>query len=120
VGKRVLEIRRRAKYIVASLTGGHALILHLGMTGGFWLATAAEPRQPHDRLVLQLAGRRELRLRDARREIDGVVASLKARTESMAADAGHQATRLIPTGETGAARAEARAAIDAIGERLRT
>jgi DNA mismatch repair protein MutS2 len=50
----------------------------------------------------------EERLRDARREIDSVVEALKARTG-----------RLIPTGETGQARAEARAAIDAIGERLR-
>jgi DNA mismatch repair protein MutS2 len=50
----------------------------------------------------------EERLREARREIDAVVEALKARTG-----------RLIPTGETGGARAEARAAIDAIGERLR-
>jgi DNA mismatch repair protein MutS2 len=50
----------------------------------------------------------EERLRDARREIDSVVEALKARTG-----------RLIPTGETGGARAEARAAVDAIGERLR-
>jgi DNA mismatch repair protein MutS2 len=50
----------------------------------------------------------EERLREARREIDAVVDAVKAR-----------AGRLIPTGQTGAARAEARAAIDAIGERLR-
>jgi len=61
------------------------------------------------------------RLRDARREIDAVVEALKARTDALAADAERRiAPRLvIPTGETGAARADARAAIDAIGERLR-
>jgi DNA mismatch repair protein MutS2 len=61
------------------------------------------------------------RLRDARREIDGVVEALKARTDALAADAERRmAPRLvIPTGETGAARADARAALDAIGERLR-
>ena len=60
------------------------------------------------------------RLRDARREIDAVVDALKARTDALAAEAERRmAPRLIPTGETGAARAEARAAIDAIGERLR-
>jgi DNA mismatch repair protein MutS2 len=48
------------------------------------------------------------RLREARREIDTVVDALKSR-----------AGRLVPTGETGGARAEARAAIDAIGDRLR-
>ena len=61
------------------------------------------------------------RLRDARREIDAVVDALKTRTDALAADAERRmAPRLvIPTGETGAARADARAAIDAIGERLR-
>ena len=67
----------------------------------------------------RLDERIEARLREARREIDAVVETLKARTESMAAKAGRQGARLIPTGETGAARAEARLAIDAIGERLR-
>jgi DNA mismatch repair protein MutS2 len=59
------------------------------------------------------------RMREARREIDAVVDALKTRTESMAADAERRAARLIPTGETGAARAEARAALDAIEDRLR-
>ncbi|HVL67219.1 MAG TPA: endonuclease MutS2 [Vicinamibacterales bacterium] len=60
----------------------------------------------------------EERLREARRAIDSVVETVKAKTERMALDADRRA-RLIPTGQTGAARAEARAAIDAIGERLR-
>jgi DNA mismatch repair protein MutS2 len=66
----------------------------------------------------RLEERIEDRLRDARREIDAVVDALKARAESLAADAARGA-RLIPTGETGAAKADARAALDAIGERLR-
>jgi DNA mismatch repair protein MutS2 len=66
----------------------------------------------------RLEERIEDRLRDARREIDTVVDALKARAESLAADAARGA-RLIPTGETGAAKADARAALDAIGERLR-
>jgi DNA mismatch repair protein MutS2 len=60
------------------------------------------------------------RLRDARREIDAVVGALKVRTDAMAADAERRATRLIPTGEMGAARTEARAAVDAIAKRLRS
>ena len=59
------------------------------------------------------------RLREARREIDAVVGRLKARTETMATHAERAAGRLIPTGETGGARAEARSAIDAIEERIR-
>ena len=60
----------------------------------------------------------EERLREARREIDAVVGRLKARTETMATQAERAAVRLIPTGEAGGARADARAAIDAIEERL--
>ena len=59
------------------------------------------------------------RLREARREIDAVVGRLKARTETMATQAERAAVRLIPTGETGGARAEARASLDAIEDRLR-
>ena len=83
----------------------------------------------HDR-ELELRGREETfrrrlderieeRMRDARREIDQVVAGLKARMDSLAVDA-ERRSRLIPTGDTGGARSDARAAIDAIGERLRT
>jgi len=67
----------------------------------------------------RLDERIEERLRDARREIDAVVDALKARTDALANDAERRSARLIPTGDTGGARAEARAAIDAIGERLR-
>ena len=68
----------------------------------------------------RLDERIEERLRDARREIDAIVDALKTRTESLASDAARGAARLIPTGQTGAARTEARAAIDAVGHRLRS
>jgi len=68
----------------------------------------------------RLDERIEERLREARREIDSVVERLKIKTESLALDAERRAARLVPTGQSGGARAEARAAIDAIGERLRT
>lgn len=67
----------------------------------------------------RLDQRLEERLREARREIDQVVDALKTRTASLAADAERRAARLVPTGESGAARAEARAALDAVEERLR-
>jgi DNA mismatch repair protein MutS2 len=80
-----------------------------------------ELRNREDTFKRRLDERIDERLRDARREIDTVVEALKARTDALAADAERRmAPRLvIPTGETGAARADARAAIDAIGERLR-
>jgi DNA mismatch repair protein MutS2 len=80
-----------------------------------------ELRNREDTFKRRLDEKIDERLRDARREIDAVVEALKARTDALAADAERRmAPRLvIPTGETGAARADARAAIDAIGERLR-
>jgi DNA mismatch repair protein MutS2 len=77
-------------------------------------------RNREDTFKRKLDERIEERLRDARREIDEVVAALKARTDALAADAERRmAPRLVSTGDTGAARADARAAIEAIGNRLR-
>ena len=67
----------------------------------------------------RLDQRIEERLREARREIDAVVERLRVRTETMATQAERAAARLVPTGQSGGARAEARAAIDQIGQRLR-
>jgi DNA mismatch repair protein MutS2 len=80
-----------------------------------------ELRNREETFKRRLDERIDERMREARREIDAVVDALKARTEALAADAERwMAPRLVPTGETGAARAEARAAIEAIGDRLRT
>jgi len=78
-----------------------------------------ELRNKEEAFRKRLDERVEDRLREARREIDAVVEALKARTDKLATEAERRAARLIPTGETGGARAEARAALDAIGERLR-
>jgi len=51
-------------------------------------------------------------VRQARKEIDEVIADLKAKAEAIA-----RAPRLVSTGDTGAARSDARAAIDAIAAR---
>ena len=81
-----------------------------------------ELRNREETFRRRLDERIEDRLREARREIDNVVEGLKVRADAMAAEAERRsAPRLvIPTGETGAARAEARAAIEAIGQRLRS
>jgi DNA mismatch repair protein MutS2 len=52
------------------------------------------------------------RLREARREIDSVVDALKAKTSSMAG-------RLVPTGDIGSVRSDARSAIEQIGSKIR-
>jgi DNA mismatch repair protein MutS2 len=84
-------------------------------------AREQELRNREETFRRRLDERIEDRLRDARREIDAVVNALKVKTDAMVADAARRsAPRLvIPTGETGAARAEARAAVEAIAGKLR-
>jgi DNA mismatch repair protein MutS2 len=82
-------------------------------------ARELELRGREDTFKKRLDERIEERLRDARRQIDSVVDALKGRTGALAADAERRAARLVPTGALGSARSEARAAVDAIGERLR-
>ena len=57
----------------------------------------------------------EAQVRVARREIDEVIAALKARTHAIAEDAGKPA---ITTGDTGEARSDARAAVDFVMQRF--
>ena len=92
---------------------------HLAESTAKLQAREQELREREETFRRRMDQRIEERLRDARREIDAVVEALKTRTESMAADAERRAARLIPTGETGAARADARAALDAIADRVR-
>ncbi len=93
----------------------------LAETGARLQSREQELRNREETFKRRLDERIEERLRDARREIDAVVDALKTRTDALATDAERRvAPRLvIPTGETGAARADARAAIEAIGQRLR-
>lgn len=74
----------------------------------------------------RLDARLDDQLRDARREIDTVIDGLKAKASELAEKAGRRLrsgdsvrTAGINTGETGAARADARAALDQIARRLR-
>lgn len=59
----------------------------------------------------------EERVRQARRDIDAVIEDLKKKTASIA----HESARLaLNTGKAGAVRTDARAAVDAVAERLLT
>jgi len=88
-------------------------------TTGRLAARDQDLRDREETFRRRLDQRLEERLRDARREIDAVVEALKSRTATIAADAARRTARLVPTGETGAARADARAALDGIAERMR-
>jgi DNA mismatch repair protein MutS2 len=58
-------------------------------------------------------------LREGRREIDAIIEGLKARTSAMSDQAARRAAAAISTGETGAARADARSAIEQVVGRLK-
>ncbi|GGD77367.1 bifunctional DNA-formamidopyrimidine glycosylase/DNA-(apurinic or apyrimidinic site) lyase [Lacimicrobium alkaliphilum] len=65
-GHRILNIRRRAKYLLLDTEPG-SLILHLGMSGKLRVLPLTEPLQKHDHLVIALDSQRSLRLNDPRR-----------------------------------------------------
>jgi DNA mismatch repair protein MutS2 len=81
-------------------------------------AREQELRNREETFKRRLDERVESQVRDARREIDAVVGELRKRADALAAEAARRG-RLIPTGETGAVRADARAAVDAIAARVR-
>ena len=58
-------------------------------------------------------------LREGRREIDTIIEGLKARSAEMTEQASRRAAASISTGDAGAARADARAAIDKVVGRLK-
>jgi formamidopyrimidine-DNA glycosylase len=68
VGRRVLKVRRRAKYIVIELDDGNAVLAHLGMSGRM-LLTEGRPDEleAHDHVILETDEGWCLRFNDARR-----------------------------------------------------
>jgi formamidopyrimidine-DNA glycosylase len=67
-GRRVDKVRRRAKYIVAELDDGNALLAHLGMSGRMLLSKGRPAElEPHDHVILETDDGWCLRFNDARR-----------------------------------------------------
>jgi DNA mismatch repair protein MutS2 len=72
-------------------------------------------RQREETFRKRLAEELDAQVRSARREIDGVIAGLKQKTQELADDASRRA---VDTGAIGAARSDARAAVEAVAERI--
>ena len=74
-GKRVLSLRRRSKYILADLSSGETLIIHLGMSGRMLISGARigdfhhdhPAPAKHDHVVLDMDGGARVTFNDARR-----------------------------------------------------
>ena len=66
--RRVLGLRRRAKYILVDLDDGMSWMIHLGMSGRMLLSDGPEPvREPHDHVVLRTEDGCWIRFNDTRR-----------------------------------------------------
>ena len=76
-GHTVVALDRRAKYLVARLSSGETLLMHLGMSGSFRVVrdardrrtsrTAAAGLEPHDHVVFHMSSGRAVIFNDPRR-----------------------------------------------------
>lgn len=74
-GSRVLAMRRRSKYLLADLSSGESLLIHLGMSGRMLVSGGARGAfhhdhpvaQKHDHVVLHMEGGARITFNDARR-----------------------------------------------------
>jgi formamidopyrimidine-DNA glycosylase len=78
-GRKVLKLRRRAKYLLADLDRGETLIMHLGMSGSFRVLLGNEETSPgefmyprakasnHDHVVFHMSPRATVTFNDPRR-----------------------------------------------------
>lgn len=66
-GRKVLALRRRAKYVLMDLSGGRTLLVHLGMSGTLTFQPTATPPAKHDHVLLAFDKEPGLRFNDPRR-----------------------------------------------------
>ena len=66
-GARIIDVRRRAKYLLIDFDNGELLILHLGMTGILGLFSRKAEIAPHDHVCWNLDNGYDLRFNDVRR-----------------------------------------------------
>ena len=65
-GAATLVLTRRAKYLLAGLSSGDSLLMHLGMSGSFSV-TAEDAADPHDHVVFHLSSGAAVVFNDPRR-----------------------------------------------------
>jgi formamidopyrimidine-DNA glycosylase len=67
IGARLTAMRRVGKYLLVDTDRAAAILVHLGMSGRFRVASASDPPAPHTHVTLALDGGRALRFSDPRR-----------------------------------------------------
>lgn len=66
-GQTIKALARRAKYILITLSGGEIMVVHLGMTGGFFERADTDTLQKHDHVVFELGNGKRVAFHDPRR-----------------------------------------------------
>lgn len=67
LGREIIDVLRRAKYLIMSVDNGCLLIIHLGMTGNLGIFSPDQPIAKHCHLRFWLSDGMELRYTDVRR-----------------------------------------------------
>ncbi len=67
VGRKIVEIGRKGKYILIRLDRGKIWVFHLGMSGKLVCVLASATRRKHDHIIVRLNDGREFRYHDPRR-----------------------------------------------------
>ena len=88
-GRRIDDLARHGKYLLASLDDGRVWLVHLGMTGRLTLEPAGRPMEEHDHVRLTLDDGRLLTYHDPRRfgRMDVIEAAALAREAGAGVDA---------------------------------
>jgi formamidopyrimidine-DNA glycosylase len=65
---KIINVKRRGKYILIDLSNGKTILAHLGMTGNFLLVKSSSPATKHDHLIVRFyENHKELRYNDQRK-----------------------------------------------------
>jgi len=67
LGRQIIDLWRRGKYLLLELSGQRTLILHLGMTGALYVKSAQGAKDEYARVVFHLDDGQELRFVDPRK-----------------------------------------------------
>ena len=66
-GRTVKSLGRRGKYLLARLSSGDVLVMHLGMSGSFRVTEEAEERDRHDHVLFRMSSGATIVFNDPRR-----------------------------------------------------
>ncbi len=67
-GQAITDVARRGKYLILTLENGHSIVVHLGMSGRFYMLDEdAAIEAPHVHLIIHLDNQIKLLYQDARR-----------------------------------------------------